>query len=66
MVCKTYMQACLKFPLPPNFGMSKHWTQDPQFEDLQAEQSPHLRVFDFLVNRPDDKPETKQDYKNLY
>ena len=51
------MQACLKPPFPPYFGMSKHWTQEPQFEDLQATQTPHRLVLDFLVNRPDDKPE---------
>ena len=36
------MHAFFNFPGPPNFGLSKQYLQDSQFEEVHPVHSPHL------------------------
>ena len=37
-----FMHAFFNLPGPPNFGLSKQYLQDSQFEEVQPVHSPHL------------------------
>ena len=36
------IHACWSFPGPPNFGLSRQYLQDLQFEEVHPTHSPHL------------------------